>query len=129
MSQSATPQAIETSSSTAPTVLTVFMLVKTTVEWLGLSVDQRFQQIGTHLVPILRKYKEQVSLRFYDVEFYAARVTDIWVWETTSHHAYELLVEELRDTPLWDRYFAILEILPGVENAYVKNNDREPLAA
>ncbi len=56
--------------------------------------------------------------RFYDVEFYSARVTDLWVWEAVSHHAYQLLVEDLREAPFWDRYFDIVEILPGVENAY-----------
>ncbi|WP_216843125.1 darcynin family protein [Granulicella sp. S190] len=27
----------------------------------------------------------------------------------------------MRETPFWDRYFSILEILPGVENAYAQN--------
>jgi len=66
-----------------------------------------------------------VALRFYDVEFYSARVTDMWMWDAKDHHSYELLVEELRETPFWDRYFEIVEILPGVENAYAKNYDRE----
>jgi len=39
-------------------------------------------------------------------------------------HEYELAVEELRETPLWDRYFAIVEILPGVANAYADNYGR-----
>jgi hypothetical protein len=40
-----------------------------------------------------------------------------------------LLVEDLRDTPFWDRYFKIVEILPGVENAYAKNYNREAITA
>jgi hypothetical protein len=47
----------------------------------------------------------------------------------TDHQAYELLVEDLRETPFWDRYFQIVEILPGVENAYAKNYNRTPVAA
>jgi len=113
----------------APISLTVFMLVKTTPEWLGFSIDERFKLLAAQMEPILRKHQTKVTLRFYDVEFYSARVTDLWVWEATDHQAYELLVEDLRETPFWDRYFQIVEILPGVENAYAKNYNRTPLAA
>ena len=34
-----------------------------------------------------------------------------------------LLVEDLRETPFWDRYFAIVEILPGVR-MHAKNCGR-----
>jgi hypothetical protein len=117
-----------TSSAKAP-VLTVFMLVKTTPEWLGFSVDERFRLLAEHVEPILERHADEVSMRFYDIEFYSARVTDIWVWNATSHHAYEMVVEALRETPFWDRYFDIVEILPGVENAYAKNYDRDALTA
>jgi hypothetical protein len=40
-----------------------------------------------------------------------------------------MVVEALRETPFWDRYFDIVEILPGVENAYAKNYDRDALTA
>jgi hypothetical protein len=110
-------------------VMTVFMLVKTMPEWLAMSVDERFSELGKHVEPIVQRHRERVRLRFYDVEFYTARVTDVWVWDALDHHAYELLVEDLRETPFWDRYFAIVEILPGVENAYAKNYGREALAA
>ncbi|MFM0625238.1 darcynin family protein [Paraburkholderia xenovorans] len=117
-----------TSSAKAP-VLTVFMLVKTTPEWLGFSVDERFRLLSEHVEPILERHADEVSIRFYDIEFYSTRVTDIWVWNAASHHAYEMLVEALRETPFWDRYFDIVEILPGVENAYAKNYDRDALTA
>jgi hypothetical protein len=121
----------ETTSRSFPqeTALTVFMLVKTNLEWLQFSIDQRFDMLRKHVEPILHKHHERVRLRFYDVELYTARVTDIWVWDAIDHHSYELLVEDLRETPFWDRYFAIVEILPGVENAYAKNYDRPALAA
>lgn len=114
---------------TSAIALTVFMLVKTTPEWLGFSIEERFAHVSRHFEIIVREHFPQVKLRFYDVEFYSARVTDIWMWEATSHSAYELLVEALRETPFWDRYFEIVEILPGVENAYAKNYERSPIAA
>jgi hypothetical protein len=109
--------------------LTVFMMVKTTPEWLGFTIDQRFAHIKHYMNPILKRYENQVRLRFYDTEFFSARVTDVWVWEAQSRHAYELVVEELRETPLWDRFFSIVEILSGVENAYARNYDRDPVSA
>ncbi|CAE6713185.1 darcynin family protein [Paraburkholderia domus] len=110
-------------------VLTVFMLVKTTPEWLAFSVDERFRLLREHVEQILKTHADEVSMRFYDVEFYSARVTDIWVWDATSHHAYELVVEALRETPFWDRFFEVVEILPGVENAFARNYNREALSA
>lgn len=104
-------------SSTKKTVLTVFMLVKTKPEWLALSDDERAHLLHEHVLPILRKHADEVSLRYYDIEFYSARVTDIWVWDASSHHAYEMVVEALRATPIWDRFYDVVEILPGVENA------------
>jgi hypothetical protein len=109
--------------------LTAFMLVKSMPEWLGFTGEERLRLVATHIEPILKKHSPKVTLRLYDVEFYSARVTDLWVWETTDHIAYELLVEDLRETPFWDRYFQIVEILPGVENAYAKNSRANPLAA
>jgi hypothetical protein len=38
-----------------------------------------------------------------------------------NHQAFQLLVEALRETPFWDRYFDMVEILVGVENSYAKN--------
>jgi hypothetical protein len=58
-----------------------------------------------------------VSFKFGDT----ARVTNIWAWEAKSRHPYELIVEELRETLLWGRFFTIVEILAGVENAYARN--------
>lgn len=109
--------------------LTSFMLVKTSPEWLGFSIDERFALLREKFTPILKKHARAVRLRFFDVEFYATRVTDLWMWEARDHHAYQLLVEDLRETPFWDRYFEIVEILIGVENAYAKNYDREPITA
>jgi hypothetical protein len=119
----------DTRSSVDDPVITVFMLVKTMPEWLAMSVDERFGELARHVEPIVQRHRDRVRLRFYDVEFYTARVTDVWVWDALDHHAYELLVEDLRETPFWDRYFAIVEILPGVENAYAKNYGREALGA
>ena len=78
--------------------------------------------------PILRKNPD-VRLRFYDVEAFSARVSDVIVWETTDLLRYQSLVEHLRKTPFRDHYFAAHDILPGLENAYADHYDVAPIAA
>lgn len=116
-------------SSANDTVLSVFMLVKTRPAWLASSGEERARLLGEHLLPVLQKHADEISLRFYDIEFYSARVSDIWVWDAKSHDAYQSVVEALRDTPLWDRFFEIVEILPGVENLDASERIGELLAA
>ncbi|WP_409491327.1 darcynin family protein [Amycolatopsis sp. cmx-11-12] len=101
--------------------VTAFMLVKTTPEWLGLTVEQRVESFKTEVLPAIESKVKGVRSRFYDTEFYSARVTDVWVWEADDHHSYQLLIEALRETPFWDRYFEIVDLLVGVENAYATN--------
>lgn len=118
----------ETPAAMRPDI-TVFMLVKTQPEWLGFTIDERFEQLARHLQPILHKHRQDVTMRFFDVEFYSTRVTDLWLWQARSHHAWQLVVEDLRETPLWDRYFQIVELLPGVEDAYADNYGRDAVNA
>jgi hypothetical protein len=120
---------MNTQANTFETEFTVFMLVKTTPEWLGFPVSRRGELAREQLTPILKKHAAGVSLRYFDVEFYSARVTDIWMWDAKDHHSYQLLIEELRESQFWDRYFEIVEILPGVENAYARNYNSEVITA
>ncbi|BCL25160.1 hypothetical protein GCM10017557_00190 [Streptomyces aurantiacus] len=36
-----------------------------------------------------------------------------------------MVIEALRETPFWDHYFEIVEILVGVENGYAKHYDTD----
>ena len=112
---------------TEPAV-TAFMLVKTTPEWLAMTVADRVQAFATHVVPVIEARTRGVRSRFYDTEFYSARVTDIWVWEADDHDAYRLLIDALRETPFWDRYFIVVDLLVGIENGYARTYDVEPVA-
>lgn len=108
--------------------VTAFMLVKTTTEWLAMTVEQRIAAFVNEVLPAIRQKAKGVRSRFYDTEFYSARVTDVWMWEAEDHHAYQLLVDALRETPFWDRYFEVVELLVGVENGYAKNYGTEAVA-
>jgi len=108
--------------------VTAFMLVKTTPEWLALSVQERVDAFSTQVVPAIKARTSGVRSRFYDTEFYSTRVTDIWVWEADDHHAYQGLVDALRETPFWDRYFEIVDLLVGTENGYARTYGVDPVA-
>ncbi|MCR6483097.1 darcynin [Amycolatopsis sp. OK19-0408] len=103
------------------------MLVKTTPEWLALTVEERIEAFRTQVVPAIEG--QGARSRFYDTEFYSARVTDVWVWEAADHAAYQRLVDALRETPFWDRWFEVVEILVGVENGYANNYGVDAVAS
>ena len=108
--------------------ITAFMLVKTTAEWLDMSIEQRLEAFKANVRPAILAQGGDIRLRFYDTEFFSARVTDIWMWEARTNNAYQLLVEALRETPFWARYFDVVEILVGVENGYAKNYNIDMMA-
>jgi hypothetical protein len=101
--------------------VTAFVLLKTNRAWLELSVPERVAAFQENVLPAIEDKADDVRWRYYDTEFYTARVTDIWVWEARDHEAFQLVVEALRETPFWDHYFEIVEILVGVENAAAKH--------
>ncbi|GAA3200725.1 darcynin family protein [Nonomuraea roseoviolacea] len=55
--------------------VTAFMLVKTTPEWLAMTVAERVQAFATQVVPVIEARTRGVRSRFYDTEFSSARVT------------------------------------------------------
>lgn len=111
----------------AKTVMTVFMLVKTRRSWLSMPPAERFARMRSLFDPLFARFGDRIGLRFFDVEFYDARVTDLLMWDVRDHHAWELLVERLRETPFWDEWFEIIDILPSIENAYADNYAEEPI--
>lgn len=118
---------MSTETRTEPPV-TAFMLVKTTPEWLALTVAERVHAFTTQVLPAIKAKTSGVRSRFYDTEFYSARVTDVWVWEAEDHHAYQLLIDALRETPFWDRYFEVVDLLVGTENGYARTYGLENVA-
>jgi hypothetical protein len=105
---------------------TIFLLLQTQPAWLDKTPEERFAFLETRVKPILMKHPE-VSLRFYDSEFYNSRVTDVAMLETVNLGAYNALVEDLRETPFWGTYFDVVEIIPAVENAYADHYEKEPI--
>jgi chlorite dismutase len=105
-----------------------FMLVKTTVTWLQLPVEERFKFLETTISPLLKKHPS-VKLRFFDSEAFSAHYSDVLMWETSDLKEYQFLVEELRETLFWGTYFEIVEIVPAIENAYAIFYQKSPISS
>ncbi|MEZ4445118.1 MAG: darcynin family protein [Polyangiaceae bacterium] len=98
----------------------VFHLVRSADGWLVMSPEERNQFVQETLMPILKR-RPGVRLRYFDAEAYSPRVTDVLMWEVSERRDYEALVEDLRETPFWGRYFEVLEILPCVEDGFARH--------
>ncbi len=106
----------------------IFMLVKTTNTWLQLPPKERFAFVDRVIKPILAQHPT-VTLRFFDIEAFNARVTDVMIWETRDLAQYQSLVEHLRETAFWGTYFEVLDILPGIEDGYADHYHVEKISA
>jgi Darcynin, domain of unknown function len=68
------------------------------------------KKAARHLKPLLAEFEDKVRFKWYDTEFYNARVTDVWVLEAQDHLSRQMFCEKLSETPFWDRYFQVEEI-------------------
>lgn len=99
---------------------TVFMPLRATTEWLAFTPKQRFAWVRQTIEPLLEQHP-QVRLRFFDAEFFTAQVSDVAMWETSDLDAWRALVEGLRETAFWGRYFEVCDVWLTVENAYAEH--------
>ena len=103
--------------------MTIFWLVKTMPEWLAIKPkgkDGRFDFVEQTIKPILGKYPG-ARLSFYDAEAFTAVCSDVMQWTVTDINQYSAMVEDLRETAFWDRYFQVLHIIPTVKDGYAEH--------
>ncbi|MEV0276355.1 darcynin family protein [Streptomyces sp. NPDC050610] len=117
------------SAAETATPVTAFMLIKTMPEWLAMTPEERVDAFSTKVMSVVKARTAGIRSRFYDTEFYSTRVTDVWVWEADDHNAYQLLIDALRETPFWDRYFEVVELLVGTENGYARMYNVDPVTS
>jgi hypothetical protein len=100
--------------------LTAFIHVKTSPEWLSFTIPERVEKINGSLRRILKEFSDSVIFRWYDTEFYTAKVTDIMVLDCKDPFVYQHFLDKLRETEFWDKWFTIEEIIVGEQNAASK---------
>lgn len=95
----------------------IFMLVKTTRNWLDLPTPKRIEFFRDRMLPIL-KQRPQVSFEQYECEAFHAEVTDIFIWKTTDLNAWVWIADHLRETEWWDHHVEVVSILPAIRADY-----------
>lgn len=90
---------------------TVFMLLKADPDRMDSSVARARKRAQEALAPILLKHSSKVMLGYFDVDYYSARVTDIWIWRAKDDQAFRHLLADLRKNPFWHCHFRIVEDL------------------
>lgn len=94
------------------------MLMDATRHWLSLTREERRKFFSSIQLKIFDKYPT-VSTRFFDVEAFSARCSDIAVFECDDIQDYYYLVEELRDSKVYTvPYFDIVDIFPAIEGGF-----------
>lgn len=99
---------------------TIFMLVRATTEWLALAPPLRHQFADRVLRPALSRHPH-VRLRYFDAEAYSASTSDVLMWDVHSDADYRDLIEDLRETPFWGKYFEVKEIVPSIEDDFARH--------
>jgi len=103
----------------------IFLLVRSTNDWLALSPQQRFGFLDKDVQPLLAAHPK-VTMKFWDTEHFSSRVTDVILLQTQDLGQYRSLVEGLRESKFWGHYFEVVDILPGIENAYADHYGVKP---
>lgn len=62
-----------------------------------------------------------VKVRWYDVEAFSTKASDIAVFETASLQDYYFVIDAIRDSEFCTvPYFEFVEIIPAIEDGYVE---------
>ncbi|WP_192348877.1 darcynin family protein [Algoriphagus sp. Y33] len=104
---------------------TVLVLLNAKPHWLALTRDQRSEFVEKELVPIFDRVSKNVSVRFFDSEYFHASISDFLILNATELEGYKLFIELLRDTKVYSiPYFEIKDIIIGQENLFEDFNEQ-----
>lgn len=98
-------------------MITVFVLLKTTKEWLRLERAERNRIADSVLSTVLSDNK--VTLRMFDAEAFTTKCTDVAMFQAEDMQTFYFAIERLRDSELITRpYFEMVEIIPTIEDGF-----------
>ncbi len=97
--------------------LTVFVLLKALPSWLSLPRTER-DRLGTEALRAALQGRP-VTLRHFDAEAFSGFCSDIAVFEADDALAFHMVMEALRDTPLFAMpHFEVVRIIPAIEDGF-----------
>ena len=99
---------------------TFFIHFRALPAWLALTREKRAEFSTRKLEPIFKKY-QTVNVRWYDVEAFSTKASDIAVFETTTLQDYYFVIDAIRDSEFCTvPYFELVEIISAMEDGYVE---------
>lgn len=100
-------------------MVTFFVHLNAAKNWLRLSAEEREAFVTDELAPLLAQYPN-VSLRFYDVEAFTTKCSDIAVFETAVLDEYTALIDTIRSSRLITvPYFELVDIFPAQITTFI----------
>lgn len=97
---------------------TVFMLLTALPSWLCRSRAER-GRISEETLGAALGGHPAVTMRFFDAEAFSGRCSDVVMFTTDDLSDYYVLVEELRDGPLFtEPYFRVEDIIVTIEDGH-----------
>lgn len=97
---------------------TVFMLLTALPSWLSRTRAERGRISEETLGTALSRHPG-ITMRFFDAEAFSGRCSDIAMFSTDDLSDYYVLVEELRDEPLFTvPYFRVEDIIVTIEDGH-----------
>ncbi|MEZ3498297.1 darcynin family protein [Pantoea sp. KPR_PJ] len=107
-------------------MITVFVLLKTTTEWLRLARAERNRIADAVLADVLSD--GTVTLRMFDAEAFTTKCTDVAMFQAEDMRAFYFTIERLRDSVLITTpYFEMVDIIPAIEEGF-KAFEKESLS-
>ncbi|WP_315708458.1 darcynin family protein [Brenneria uluponensis] len=104
-------------------MITVFVLLKTTTEWLRLPRSER-NRIADEVIPTVLS-GGKVSLRMFDAEAFTTKCTDVAMFHADDMESFYFAIERLRDSTLITKpYFEMIEIIPTIEDGFKKFEEK-----
>ncbi|QCR38224.1 hypothetical protein C1N62_19070 (plasmid) [Nissabacter sp. SGAir0207] len=98
-------------------MITIFVLLKTTKEWLRLARAERNRIADSVLSTVLAD--SSVTLRMFDAEAFTTKCTDVAMFQAEDMQAFYFVIERLRDSELITKpYFEMVEIIPTIEDGF-----------
>ncbi|WP_128545787.1 darcynin family protein [Larkinella soli] len=100
---------------------TVFVLYQTTPAWLARTREQRSAFFSETVAPLLARYENRLSARFFDSEAFHALVSDLLMISCDELQDYYHFMEHLRDTALFTVPYVVLkDVIVSLENGFQK---------
>lgn len=100
-----------------------FLLLTATPAWLALTPAERQRIVSDHLEPVFLRHHDVVRARYFDLEAYSARPSDMMMLEFDEPGDHAQLVDELRNTPIFSKpYFVLEDLIVGEQARWIEPN-------